>query len=123
MKLNVDYKAHYFGAHDAVAVNVQNRNVDAGGLSKPIFETLVDRGIIDMNKIRVLLVSKAYPNYPWTMRTNMKPELIKKIKDAFYNVKDKEIMKYFKAEGFGAVTHKDYEIVEKTGLALGLIRR
>ena len=34
-----DYKENFLGAHDAVALAVQNGHAQAGGLSKPIFET------------------------------------------------------------------------------------
>jgi len=57
-----DYREHFVGAHDAVAMAVQNGNAQAGGLSKPIFESLVDRHLISLDKVKVLSVSKPFPN-------------------------------------------------------------
>ena len=62
LEINKDYTPHYLGAHDAVAVAVQNGNVQAGGLSQPIFKSLVSRGIISLEKVKVIAVSKPYPN-------------------------------------------------------------
>jgi len=113
-------RAHYLGSHDAVAVAVQNGRAQAGGLSKPIFESLVERGIINLDKVKVLLVSKPYPNYPWSMRSNLKSELKEKIKATFIEMTDKEVLSKFKAEGFGSVTDADYDIVRNTAKALNL---
>ena len=58
---------------------MQNGNAQAGGLSKPIFDSLVERKIIDLEKVKVLEESKPFPNYPWTMRSDLKPQLKEKI--------------------------------------------
>ena len=61
-KLDIDdYKAVYLGSHDAVALNVQNGNADAGGLSKKIFEHLVERGLISLDKVEVIAISNPFP--------------------------------------------------------------
>ncbi|CAN5385732.1 putative selenate ABC transporter substrate-binding protein [soil metagenome] len=114
------YKEHFVGAHDAVAIAVQNGHAQAGGLSKPIFESLVQRGMIDPNKVKVLAESKPFPQYPWTMRSNLKPELKEKIRAAFLNLKDPEVLKTFKADGFGPVSDKEYDVVRNLGSLLKL---
>jgi len=72
------YREHFVGSHDAVAIAVQNGTAQAGGLSKPIFESLVERRIIDTAKVRVIAESKPYPEYPWTMRSDLTPALKEK---------------------------------------------
>jgi phosphonate transport system substrate-binding protein len=114
------YREHFVGAHDAVAIAVQNGHAQAGGLSKPIFESLVQRGIIDGSKVRVLAESKPFPQYPWTMRSNLNPELKEKIRSAFINLKDPDVLKPFKAEGFGPITDKEYDVVRNLGSLLKL---
>jgi len=120
LKAKVDYQEHFVGAHDAVVMAVQNGNAQAGGLSKPIFESLVQRGIISPAKVKVLEESRPFPQYPWTMRSDMKPALKEKIRSAFLNLKDMEVLKHFKAEGFGPITDKDYDVVRNLGELLGL---
>ncbi len=114
------YREHFVGSHDAVALAVQNGHAQAGGLSKPIFETLVQRGMIDGKKVKVLAESKPFPQYPWTMRSNLKPELKEKIRAAFLNMKDPEVLKPFKAEGFGAISDQEYDVVRNLGSLLKL---
>ena len=115
-----DYNEHFLGAHDAVALTVQTGKADAGGLSKPIFEALIAKGIIKPGKVKVLTESKPFPQYPWVMRSNLKPELKQKIRDAFLNAKDQKVLKPFKATGFGPISDKDYDVVRDLAKVLNL---
>ena len=111
-----DYKENFLGAHDAVAINVQQNNAQVGGLSRPIFERLLRKGQIDKTKVKVLAYSKPLPQYPWAMRTDLKSDLQMAIRKAFYSLKKgtntgDAILKPFKGEGFGKVTDADYDII------------
>lgn len=115
-----DYSAHFVGTHDAVAMNVANGNADVGGLSEDIWGYLNDRKLIDPAKVKVLGYSKEYPQFPWTMRSNLKPELKQKIQQAFVNLKDEQVLKNFKAEGFTAATDQDYDVIRDMASILRL---
>ena len=54
------------------------------------------------------------------MQSYLKPELKDKIRKTFLELKDPKVMKHFKADGFGAVTDADYDVVRKTAKLLGL---
>jgi phosphonate transport system substrate-binding protein len=54
------------------------------------------------------------------MRSSMKPELKDKISATFIEIKDKSVLKPFKADGFAVVTDKDYDGIRKAGDLLGL---
>lgn len=115
-----DYKEHFLGAHDAVALTVQNGKAQAGGLSRPIFESLVEKGVIKADKVNVITYSKPFPQYPWTMRSDLAPALKAKIKEAFYSVKDKSVLKHFKAQRFAPMKDKDYDVVRDLAKILNL---
>ncbi|MDF2375072.1 MAG: phosphate/phosphite/phosphonate ABC transporter substrate-binding protein [Verrucomicrobiales bacterium] len=108
-----DYSEQFLGSHDAVALAVQNGNAEVGGMSQPIYEALVAKGTIDPAKVKAIEVSPAYPNYPWTMQGYLAPELKEKIRNAFYNLKDEEILGKLKADGFAEAKDEDYEKVRK----------
>lgn len=110
-----DYDEHFVGSHDAVAMAVQNGHAQVGGLSRPIFESLVERKMVSLDKVKVLEYSKPFPQYPWTMRSNLKPELKEKIRTAFLNLKDPTVLKAFKAEGFERIADQDYDVVRNLG--------
>lgn len=113
-----DYQEHFVGSHDAVAMAVQNGHAQAGGLSRPIFESLIERKVIDPAKVTVVEYSKPFPQYPWTMRADLKPELKDKIRTAFLTLKDPAVLKPFKAEGFDTITDKHYDVVRNLGYLL-----
>ena len=108
------------GTHDAVAVAVANGKAQAGGLSKPIFMGLIEKGTIDKNKVIVIAESKPFPQYPWTMRSDLDPELKTQIQQAFLELEDEAILKPFKADGFQSVTDQDYDVVRNLGKVLEL---
>ena len=120
LKAGQNYKEHFVGSHDSVALAVQNGNAQAGGLSKTIFASLVQRKIIDPAKVKVIAESEEFPEYPWTMRSDLAPELKKKIVSAFLNMKEPGLLKAFKAEGFDVIADKDYDKVRDLAKILNL---
>jgi phosphonate transport system substrate-binding protein len=115
-----DYREHFAGAHDVVALTVQHGKAAAGGLSQPIFESLLERGLIGRDKVVVLRESKPFPQYPWTMRSDLTPGLKEKVRATFLGLTDKEVLKPLKADGFGPVTDKDYDVVRDLARLLNL---
>ncbi|MEM6445010.1 MAG: phosphate/phosphite/phosphonate ABC transporter substrate-binding protein [Cyanobacteria bacterium P01_D01_bin.123] len=115
-----DYEAVFLGAHDAVALAVQDGNAQAGGLSRPIFNILVEKGTIDPDKVAVIAESDPIPQYPWTMRADLSPELQEDIRETFLALDDAAILKPFKADGFAEMSDRDYDGIRKAGETLGL---
>jgi len=115
-----DYKPVFLGTHDAVARAVQAGQVPAGALSKPILDSLISKNVIDPTKIVQLALSEPIPNYPIVMQGNLTPALKQSLRDAFLNVKDKEVLKSFRVEGFVATDDKAYDVLRDTAKILKL---
>ncbi|MEM8837185.1 MAG: phosphate/phosphite/phosphonate ABC transporter substrate-binding protein [Pseudomonadota bacterium] len=116
VKNGEDYKQNFLGAHDAVAVNVQRGNAQVGGLSRPIFESLIEKGRIDPAKVRVVSYSDPIPQYPWVLRTDLDTGLTEKLRSAFFSLKKgtpegDAVLKPFKSDGFAEITDADYDII------------
>lgn len=120
LKAGTDYKEHFLGSHDAVAMNVQNGNAQAGGLSEPIFNMLLERGTVKAEKVKVIATSGEFPEYPWSMRSDLDPALKIQISKAFLEMKDPAVLKPFKADGFSSITDKDYDVVRNLAKILNL---
>jgi phosphonate transport system substrate-binding protein len=111
LKSGQDYKEVFVGAHDAVAVAVQNGNAEGGGLSRHLFSSLVEQGTISADRVDVIAESDRYPNYPWVLSPDIDPGLQQRIKSAFYDLKDQAVLAPLKADGFGPVTDADYDVI------------
>lgn len=117
---NRDYKTVYVGAHDAVARAVETGKVNAGALSRPIYETLLKSGRINPEKVRILAETKPIPNYPMAMQSKLAPALKEQIRAAFVDLKDPAILKTFRAQGFAATSDASYDVLRTTAKVLNL---
>ncbi|MDG0853712.1 phosphate/phosphite/phosphonate ABC transporter substrate-binding protein [Roseateles puraquae] len=115
-----DYRVVHLGTHDAVARAVQAGQVPAGALSKSILDNLVKRGTIDASRIVELDLSAPIPNYPVVLQGNLAPALKQGIRDAFLNMKDKEVLKAFRVEAFASTTDAAYDVLRDTASVLKL---
>jgi phosphonate transport system substrate-binding protein len=106
-----DYDLRVLGAHDAVAFAVSHHKVAAGGLSMPIFKRLLSEGKLDIDNVRVLAESPAIPEYMWTFREGLEPEIKEKIRKAFITISDPEALKVFRAQSFIAASDADVDLV------------
>ena len=120
LKAGEDYREVFAGAHDAAAIAVQNGNAQAGGLSRYLFDSLVAQGTIKPGRVKVIAESKPYPNYPWVLTDDLDPKLQGEIKAAFYNLKDRDVLKPLKADGFAPMTDGDYDEIRVMARLLGV---
>ena len=115
-----DYKPVFLGAHDAVARAVQAGQVPAGALSKPIYESLINKKTIDPSKIIEIGLSEPIPNYPIVMQGNLAPALKESIRNVFLKMEDKEVLKSFRVEGFVATNDQAYDVLRDAATVLKL---
>ena len=115
-----DYKSIFLGAHDAVAISVQNGNISAGGLSLPIYKLLLEKKIIDRDKINEIKISENYPQYPWVFIDELDPKLKNKIIKAFLVLQDEEILAQMGGTAFRKAKDHDYDIIRKLAKKLSI---
>lgn len=115
-----DYRVVHLGTHDAVARAVQAGQVPAGALSEAIYRSLIERKVIDPSKVVQIDLSAPIPNYPITMQGNLSPALKQAIRNAFLNMKDKEVLRAFRVEAFAATDDKAYDVLRETATILKL---
>ena len=108
-----DYTMRVLGAHDAVALAVENGKAAAGGLSKPIFERLLKEGKISAEKVRVLEDSPAIPEYMWTFRAGFDQAFKEKVRAAFLEMQDPTALSVFRAQAFVPAVDSDVDTVRE----------
>lgn len=115
-----DYRVVHVGTHDAVARTVESGRAPVGGLSEQIFRTLLQRGIVQRDRLVDVAFSDPVPNYPMVMQGDLVPELQQAIRDAFLNLRDPELLRNFRVEGFAPTNDAAYDILRETARILNL---
>lgn len=123
-----DFKSLAFsGAHDATVAFVQAGKVEAGALNASVWDKLVEQKKVDTTKVHVFYTTPSYYDYNWTVRGDLDPVLIGKLRDAFLkldpaNPAHKEIMALQRASKFIPTKAENYAGIESAARSAGLVR-
>ncbi len=117
----------YSGAHDATAAWVQAGKVDGGVLNDSVWDKLVASGKVDTTKVRVFATTPSYFDYNWTVRGNLDPALVAKIKAAFLALdpakpEHKAILDLQAASRFIETKPENYTGIEDAARAADLLK-
>ena len=117
----------FSGAHDATVAAVAGGKVDAGALNISVWEKLIAEKKVDPSVVRVFYTTPGYYDYNWSVRSDMNPELQKKLSDAFLaldmkNPQDKEILDLQRASKFIPTKVDNYKAIEAAAQNAGLLK-
>ena len=120
-------KVAFSGAHDITAKWVEAGKVDAGALNESIWQRLVDEKKIDPTKVRVLWTTPEFHDYNWTVRGDLDPKLVEKIRAAFLALdparpEDKAILDLQRATRFIPTRPENYQAIEAAARSAGLLK-
>lgn len=115
-----DYRVVHVGTHDAVARTVESGRAPVGALSEQIFRTLLARGVVQRDRLLDVAFSDPVPNYPMVMQGDLAPELRQAIRDAFLGLRDPELLRNFRVDGFAPTDDAAYDILRETARILNL---
>lgn len=98
-------------SHEDVAEAVESGKIDAGGMSKSVYKWLVQKKRINPSKVAVYLESSVFPEYTVVSRSDLPSSLKTAMRRHLLVLKDQELLKKLRIEGFGLVADKDFEVV------------
>lgn len=110
----------YSGGHDATIVSVGSGKVDAGAVADRIYERGCAKGLADCNKLKVIWTSPAIPNDPLLYRKTLSEDMKKRIRDAFFSVKNLAFGEMGTVARFDPASDKDYDPLREIASALKL---
>ena len=117
----------FSGAHDATVAAVAGGKVDAGALNISVWEKLVAEKKVDPAQVHVFYTTPGYFDYNWSVRSDMNPELKKKLTDAFLalnknDAQGKEILELQRATKFIPTKAENYAAIEAAARNAGLLK-
>jgi len=117
----------FSGAHDATALQVAGGKVDAGALNVSVWEKMVAEKKVDPTQVRVFYTTPPYYDYNWTVRGDLDPALVNKLRQAFLDLDAKnpehaEILKLQRAAKFIPTKPENYAGIETAARSAGLLK-
>jgi len=97
----------FLGRHDKVFKAVELGDYDAGALKESTFKSLNKNG-----KLRVIATFENVTK-PWIARKGLSSRITMAISEGLISIKDKAILKIFKASGFLATNDEEYAFVRE----------
>ncbi|MAM57813.1 MAG: phosphonate ABC transporter substrate-binding protein [Salinicola sp.] len=120
-----DYEVVYSGSHDQSMLGVVAGDYDAAPVASEVVDRMAERGLYDPEEVKIVFESKRFPTTSYTYAYNLKPELIDKIKEAFFSfdMKGTELGEEFDGvTKFVPVTYqKDWEVIRDIQDANGVV--
>lgn len=111
----------FTGSHDATALSVQNKQVDAGAIDSAIYNQLLESGKIDGEQLKIIWESEPLFQYPWAVLESTDDDTVAKLREAFLAIEDPEILDAFGATGFTEADNADYESIKQAAIKQGII--
>ena len=113
-------KVIYSGGHDASIIAVAEGKVDAASVADRIYAGACDKKAIDCSKLKVIWTSPAIPNDPLFYRKAISDDMKKKIRDAFYGIKNLTFGEMGNVARFDPATDATYDVVRNIAKTLKL---
>jgi phosphonate transport system substrate-binding protein len=120
-------KVAYSGAHDVTAKWVEAGKVDAGALNESIWQRLLDEKKIDPSKVRVLWTTPDFYDYNWTVRGDLDPALVEKLRAAFLALdpadpEQRKVLDLQRTKKFIPTAPENYRAIEQAARSAGLLK-
>lgn len=120
-------KAIFTGGHDATALAVAHRRVDAGAMDELVYKTMMQTGAITPAQVRVFYTTPPFFDYVWVARGGLDPVLADRFTQALLqldaaNPHDKALLELLKAQKYAAANAGDYAPLRQAARDDGLLR-
>jgi phosphonate transport system substrate-binding protein len=120
-------KAIYTGGHDATALAVANKKVDAGALDETVYQKMVKDGKLDPKKAEVFYTTPPFLDYVWAARKGLDSKLAEAFANAVLKLdandpSRKSILEFLRATKYVRANDSDYDRLRQAAKEAGLLK-
>ena len=120
-------KAIYTGGHDATALAVANRKMDAGAMDELVLQKMLKSGKLTSSQIRIFYTTPPFFDYVWVARSGLDPNLAGKFSQALLKLNssdpaDKQLLDLLNAEKYEPAHATDYNPLRQAAKDDGLMK-
>ena len=112
-----DIKFRYSGGHSLTAKLVESGVVDAGAMDESVYQSMIGRGTLNRDKVRVFHVSQPFVDYVWVARKGVSDDERQKFVQALLSLKEGKndaVLKLLRATEFVAASDDEYAAIRRT---------
>lgn len=128
MEAGKDYTPAFSGKHDNSILGVANKDYPAAAIANSVKFRMIARGAVKADQLKVIYKSATFPTTGYGYVYNLKPELVAKVKEAFFSFdwEGTELQKEFQKaepaqEKFLPITYKEFwGVVRDIDKAMGI---
>ncbi len=115
----------FSGNHTRTIRLVEAGTYQVGALNYAVWDTAVENGEVDTDKVQVIWETPTYADYQWTIRGDVDERFGDGFKDrvteALIAIKDEDLLERFPRSSFIPASNDDYKAIEETAEELGLV--
>ena len=115
----------FSGDHGQTLRLVATGAYQVGALNFTVYDEAVEKKLAEATTTRLIWKTPPFPDYNWTIRGDVDQRFgagfTAKVKAALLGMKDPDLLASFPRKSFIPAANADYEPIEKTGKALGLL--
>lgn len=115
----------FSGDHSATIALVQSGAWDVGAVNYKVWEDEVAQGLVDPEKVQVIWKSPTYLDYHWVIRGDVDQRFgegfADRVQATLLAINDRALLDAFPREKFVAASNSDYQAIEDTAAAIGLL--
>jgi len=120
-------KALYTGGHDATALAVANKKVDAGAMDENVFQTMMKGGKITDRHVKVFYTTPPFFDYVWAAGKGLDPKIADSFAKAMLdldarNPQQKIILDVLNAGKYVRANNSDYAKLRQAAKDAGLMK-
>ncbi len=122
---NVFSRVGFSGDHSRTIALVQSGAYEVGVVNYKVWDSAMNLGKIDVDKVAVIWKTPAYPDYQWSIRGDADKTwgdgFTKKVQQVLLDMKDPDLLATFPRSGFIPAANADYEPIKNIAKEIGLI--
>jgi phosphonate transport system substrate-binding protein len=120
-------KTLYTGGHDATALAVANKKVDAGAMDELVLDSMLKSGKVASSQVKVFYTTPAFFDYVWAARKGLDQKLNKSFAVAFLkldasNAENKVLLDLLNATKYVRAQEASYDKLRQAAHAEGLLQ-
>jgi phosphonate transport system substrate-binding protein len=120
-------KVIYTGGHDATALAVANKKVDAGAMDEAVYERMVKENKLDANQAKVFYKTPPFFDYIWVARKGLDPQTAEAFSSAMLklnagDVDQKKVLDILTATKYVKANDADYDKLRQAARDAGLVK-